>query len=155
MIRVMVALVLLVTPLLAEHEFDSLVRGMESQYGTKRTYIPFLGFANFLVKVVRPAGTKDFKLAVFENIDSSRHPSPEELDATCLARGWKPFVRVVSNRKGERVQIYARQANRDQELLVNTLERDEAVIVRVRVNPETMSRWVNSPLGMCKSNGWR
>ena len=65
---------------------------MESNYGSKRLYIPLMGFVNFGVKVARPVGTKDLKLAVFEDVDSARHPSCEQLDSTFLPQGWKPFV---------------------------------------------------------------
>lgn len=148
-----VALLLLALPLLAGNDFDTLVRVMESNYGTRRLQIPFMGFANFLVKVARPAGTKDFKLAVFEHVDASRHPSAEQLDAAFQPQGWKPFVKVMSNRKGERVHLYARQSQSDHELLITTLERSEAVMVRVRVNADHLARWVNNPVGMCRSKG--
>jgi hypothetical protein len=133
-------------------EFEALVRNMESHYGSKKTYIPLLGFANFLVKIARPAGTKDFKLAVFEDVDWRRHPSAEHLEMF-LPHGWKPFVRVVSNKKGERVHIYSRQSHRDHELTIATFERDEAVIVRVRLDPDRLARWVNDPVRMCRSRG--
>ena len=126
---------------------------MESEYGTKRLYIPFMGFANFIVKMARPAGASDLKLAVFEHVDANRHPSPERLDATFSPQGWKPFIRVHSNKSGERVQIYARQSHRDHELLITTFERDEAVVIRMRVNAEQLAKWVNNPVLMGRSRG--
>ena len=149
MTRLMMIAALVVLPAVAENDFDSLVRGMEDHYGTKKTYIPFLGFANFVVKMARPAGTKDFKLAIFEHVDRYQHPSADDLDRRVLSRGWKPFVRVTSNRKRERVQIYARESGRDHELLVTTFEDHEAVMVRVRVNAENLAKWVNNPRIMC------
>ena len=58
-----------------------------------------MGVANFFVKVARPAGTKDFKLAVFEHIDDRYHPSAEQLETTFQPQGWKPFVKVVSRKR--------------------------------------------------------
>jgi hypothetical protein len=136
-----------------DRDFDSLVHDMESEYGTKRLYIPFMGFANFIVKMARPAGASDLKLAVFEHVDANRHPSPERLDATFSPQGWKPFIRVHSNKSGERVQIYARQSHRDHELLITTFERDEAVVIRMRVNAEQLAKWVNNPVVMGRSRG--
>jgi len=145
--RAAVLMLLMIGPVLAS-DFDSLVRQMESNYGQKRVYIPLLGLVNFGLKIVRPAGTKDLKLAVFEDVDSRRHPSVEQLDSTFLPQGWKPFVRVQSEK--ERVQIYAREAQRDHELLITTFERNEAVMVRVRLNAERLARWINDPKGMCR-----
>jgi hypothetical protein len=134
-----------------DRDFDSLVHNMESEYGTKRLYIPFMGFANFVVRIARPAGTSDFKLAIFEHVDANRHPSPEHLDATVIPQGWKPFIRVHSNKSGERIRIYARQSHRDHELLITTFERDEAVVIRMRVNAEQLAKWVNNPVMMGRS----
>jgi hypothetical protein len=140
-------MILLLAPalLFAEHDFDSLVRSMESHYGSKKMHIPMLGFANFLVKVARPAGTKDFKVAIFEDIDGDRHPSIDRLDAAFRPSGWKPFVQVIDNRNRERVHIYSRHAHRDHELMITRFEPDEAMIVRVKVNAERLARWINDP----------
>ena len=123
---------------------------MESNYATKRLHIPFMGVANFFVKVARPAGTKDFKLAVFEHVDDRRHPSADQLETTFQPQGWKPFVDVVSRKSGERVHIYARESHRDHELLITTLERNEATMVQVRVDAERLAKWVNDPVRMCR-----
>ena len=148
--RALLAAALMTLPVFAGgNDFDSMVRTMEDHYGTKKTYIPFMGFANLVVKIAKPAGTRDFKLAIFENVDRYRHPSAEELDRKFLSNGWKPFVRVMSSRKRDRVQIYAREAGRDHELLVTTFEDNEAVMVRVRVNAEGLAKWVNDPRAMC------
>ena len=153
MTRIALVFLLLALPMFARNDFDDLVRSMESQYGKKKVYIPMLGFANFIFKFARPVGTSDFKLAVFEDIDSGRHPAAEELDRRFRPNGWKPFIRVNSKAGGERVHIYARESNRDHELLIATLERHEAVLIRVRVNAERLARWVNNPVVMAKSKG--
>src|SRR5687767_2662165 len=93
-----------------DREFDHIVRTMESEYGQRRLYIPFLGVANFFVKTIRPAGARDIKLAVFEDVDWRRHPSDrrlEEIFASMPAQGWSRFVRVQSNRNRERVYVYS------------------------------------------------
>jgi plasmid maintenance system killer protein len=138
-----------------DRDFDHAVRIMESEYGQKRMYIPFFGVANFFVKTIRPAGARDVKLAVFEDVDSRRHPSDQRIDeifTSMLAQGWSRFVRVQS-RNGERVHIYSRRVNKNWELFVATLEDNEAVMVRVRVNPDGLAKWVNNPLGMACRKG--
>ena len=58
----------------ADHEFDRVVSAVEKHYGVKRTHIPLLGLANFVVKVSHPAGTSGVKLAVFEDLPSPSGP---------------------------------------------------------------------------------
>ncbi|HEX8118412.1 MAG TPA: hypothetical protein VF521_14135, partial [Pyrinomonadaceae bacterium] len=49
-------------------EFDAVVRNVRAACGGKRVRIPFLGLASFATRLVRPAGVKSFKLAVFEEV---------------------------------------------------------------------------------------
>jgi hypothetical protein len=139
-----------------DREFDYIVRSMEAEFGQKRMFIPFLGVANFFVKTIRPAGARDLKLAVFEGVARYRHPSDERLDQILTlqsGQGWARFVRVQSKRNPERVNIYARRVNKDWELFVTSVERNEAVFIRVRVNPDGLARWVENPIGMACRRG--
>ena len=54
--------------------FKDVVKHIETNYRAKKTHIPMLGLANFAIKLIRPAGVKGFKLAVFENQDFSAQP---------------------------------------------------------------------------------
>src|SRR5215469_160327 len=56
------------------NEFDKVVKQIEKQYKVKKKHIPMLGLAGLAVKIVRPAGVKEFKLAMFEDHDFSRKP---------------------------------------------------------------------------------
>jgi hypothetical protein len=69
------------------------------------------------------------------------------------AQGWSRFVRVQSRRNGERVNIYSRRVNKDWELFVITLERNQAVVLRLRVNPDGLAKWVSDPVTMACRKG--
>jgi hypothetical protein len=118
--------------------FDHIVKAIESHYGTTRIRIPFTGVANFFVKVRRPAGTSGFKLAVFENLDSSpAYQDQEELDRFMKSisnNGLHPLVRVHSRRNDESTYIYMGEAGRSTSLLITTFERNEATVVQVKVS---------------------
>ena len=82
--------------LMGDSEFDHVVHAIEIHYQTKRTHIPFLGLANVFVKVARPAGTSEFKLAIFEDLKSIGSRDEQELDhfmrelsSGRLHRGWR------------------------------------------------------------------
>ena len=93
-------------------DFDSFVHSMEKEYGVKRTYIPFMGFANFMGKVIRPVGASDFKLAVFEHVNPVSRPSPERVDEAVVPQGWHPFIRVLSHKGGAGSNLCAAIASR-------------------------------------------
>jgi hypothetical protein len=126
-------------------EFNSLVKEIEARYGARRMRIPFLGLASFMFKVVRPVGVKGFKLAVFEDHDFSACVEDNRFGAfmrEALSEEWRPLVRVHSRRDGERTYIYAKDEGNDLHLMIVTIESREAVVVQVRVNPQSLSKWL-------------
>jgi len=129
--------------------FKGVVEHIEKNYHGKRTHIPFLGLANFVVKIVRPAGVKSFKLAVFEEQDFLRAPSTTTFDAamrSLMPKEWLPLVRV-SSRRGEaaRTFIYAKPAGKDMQLMTVVLEPREAVVIEVRLNPDAVAKFLDNP----------
>jgi hypothetical protein len=128
-------------------EFDRIVKAIESRYGTKRTHIPFLGLANFAVMVAHPAGTSGFKLAVFEDLKSSREDQME-LDRFMngiSGGGMQQLIRVHSRRDGESTYIFMGDAGKSTKLLIATFDRNQATVVEVKVNMDTLLKMINQP----------
>jgi hypothetical protein len=139
-----------------DREFETIVRRIEMRCDTRPTHIPFFGFANFIVKVVRPAGASDLKLAIFE--DMRRPIFSAEEDFTNLMQGalgaeWRPFVSVRNRRDNEWTCMYTSTSGKDWKLLIATVERREATVVRIKLNPEGMLKWVSKPCNEVRS--WR
>lgn len=67
-----------------DREFDSIVRLVEARYDTNHARVPLFGMVNFFVKVARPGGASDLKLAVFG--DLSKPMFSEEEEFTGLVR---------------------------------------------------------------------
>ncbi|HLK18416.1 MAG TPA: hypothetical protein VKT81_05645 [Bryobacteraceae bacterium] len=135
--------------LVAESEFDHVVKEIEVHYHTKRTHIPFLGLANLVVKVARPAGTSEFKLAIFEDLKAIDEGDEQDLDR--FMRGisssrLRPLVREHSRRDGESVYIYADNDDmRATRMLIATFQRDQATVVEVKVDMNALIKWIGSP----------
>jgi len=141
--RLLLALILFAAlPLRAD--FDAVVKEVESHSGLKRVRIPFLGLARFVVWVVHPEGVHDFQLATFEghgDIDGSRIG---EMLARNAGPGFRPIVRVHSNRRGsEWTFIYARPVGETFELMLATHEHRDTTVVRAVVDLERLQRAVN------------
>ncbi len=134
-----------------DRQFSAIVQRIQSHYQKRPMH--FMGLLCFVANRVRPAGVKNIKLAVFEGLDSSLHPTDSDLDSfmqDVAGPEFHPFVRVRSRRDGEQTFVYAKESGQDLELLVVTLEHDEACIVKMRVNPEEMSKWVDDPPAMSR-----
>ena len=149
------ALVIMATMLVAvpqtaradDPEFDAIAKHLKLRYNAKRVSIPFLGLANFFVKIVRPAGVKSFKVAIFENLNFAAGKLDTELALVmrgALRPEWQPLVRIRS-RDGEQVYVYAREAGKNIKLLVVTIDQTDAVIARVKLSPKRLSEFLNNP----------
>ena len=137
-------------------DFDAVVKNVRAACGGKRVRIPFLGLASFATKLVRPAGVKSFKLAVFE--DLTREGDVSGLgDAVGRSLGpeWRPLVRVRAGRGAEQTHVYIREAGENLKLMIVTLDGRQATVIRAKVNPEALARFARDPklLGVSLGRG--
>ena len=139
------ALMLAAQPVHAD-DFHRLTSGLRT-LGFERTWIPFMGLARTLVKVVHPKGVHDFQIAVYENSPRVTGAEVEQMIKARVARGFTPLVRVYSAAKGESVFIYARPSrdNRMVELLVLSHEPGETVLVRLTADAEKVGKELGVP----------
>jgi hypothetical protein len=127
-------------------DFDAVVRNVRAACGGKKVHIPFLGLAGFATKLVRPAGVKSFKLAVFE--DLTRAGDVSGLGAAVertLGPGWRPLVRIRSGRGAEQTHVYVREAGDNLKLMIVTLDGEQATVIRAKVDPEALARFAQDP----------
>lgn len=122
-------------------DFDWLVREFSRESGARQVHIPFFGLARFAVAVAHPAGTSGLKLAIFERCDLEAPRFSTLIDAS-VGPSWKPMIRVRS-RDGESTNIYERQSGKKLELLITSLEGEEATFVQVHIQPEALMRFVD------------
>jgi hypothetical protein len=128
-------------------EFDAITKHLKLRYNAKRVHIPFLGLANFFVHIIRPAGVKSFKVAIFEDLNFTSGNAESELGLVmrnALSADWQPMVRVRS-RDGQQVYVYARGEGSDIKLMVVTIDHTDAVVARVKVSPQKLSEFLNNP----------
>jgi VWFA-related protein len=146
-----VALLILFTAPLArasDKDFKMIVKKIESSYNARQRKIPFLGLAGFLVKIVKPAGVKQFKLAVFEDQDFSPGPHDNEFQRiieTSFKDKWQPIVRSNIRSEASRAYIYSQPAGKDIDLLSVTFARRQAIVVQARVDPKSVMRFLENP----------
>ncbi len=127
-------------------EFDSVVRNVRAACGGKKVRIPFLGLMGFATKLVRPAGVKSFKLAVFEDVTRSGDVSG--LGAAIgqsLGPEWRPLVRIRAGGGAGQTHVYVREAGDNLKLMIVTLDGDQATVIRAKVSPEALAKFARDP----------
>jgi hypothetical protein len=122
-------------------DFDWLVREFSRESGAKQVHIPFLSLARFAVTIAHPAGTSGLTLAIFEGCDFEASRFSTLIDASA-GHSWKPIIRVRS-RDGESTNIYERQSGKKLQLLITSLEGEDATLVEVHIQPEALMRFVD------------
>lgn len=134
-----------------DREFHAIVERIQAHY--QKRPMRFMGLVSFVANRARPEGVRGIKLAVFEDLDSARHPADPDFEAfmqEIVGPEFHPFVRVLSRRDGEQTFVYAKGSGRDLELLVVTLDQDEACVVKMKVDPEGIRQWVDNPPAMSR-----
>jgi hypothetical protein len=134
----------------AQNGFDGIVRSLETEYGAQRMKIPLLGLARFVVNVSRPHGVSGFDVAVFEDLHLRPTVRRRFFDTVRHGAGhdWQPMIRVRSLSSGEETAIFARGSGKRMNMLVANYEPGEAVVVRLKLDSQTFSRWLDEPARM-------
>ena len=130
----------------ADREFRDVVDAISDKVHQRPMHIPMFGLVNLVTFVAHPAGTRHIDLAVFENIHVLMERNQSLADSIREAVGgpWKPFVQTRSPH--EVVFVYMRpDGNNDWKLLVVSVERHEATVVQLQLDPDALARWVTSP----------
>ncbi len=141
------ALLALALPLRAgDATFGSVVARLERSLGIHQQCVPMMGLASFLVRVARPAGVSEFRLAIFDSV-STRHDGAAQAfrrEVEQATRGeWSPLIRVTDRRSGELTSIAAQQVGKRMKLLVAVVDEDNAVVMEVKVDADTLRDWLN------------
>ena len=130
----------------ADKQFKDVVHAISVELNTRPLHIPLMGLVNVAAFVIRPAGTKHMDLAVFENVNED-HDGREvaRLIRKAVGDDWKPYVQTYSNH-GETALVNLRpDGKNDIKLLVATIERNDATVVQLKLNPDALARWLKSP----------
>ena len=133
--------------LAADAEFSAIVNRLADQY--QKRPMRFMGLIDFIANRATPHGVSHLKMAIFDDVDMSRHPPDSELDSfmeRVTGGEFHPFVKVRSNRDGEQTFIYVRGTGKSVEMLLVSVERSDAVVMKMRLNPEAMGEWMDEPV---------
>jgi hypothetical protein len=128
--------------------YSRLVKNLEDNYHGKRTSIPFVGLANFVLKFWHPAGVKSVKLAVFANPTPTGEPNGPSFDSALKAAAaseWQPVVRVYSRADRQWVYVYMLEEGKDVKLLVATNGEREGVVAQVKFDPVKLAEFIQNP----------
>ena len=137
----------LIIPVSAKpNEFKTVVKQIKKQYNAKQMRIPMVfGLVGLGARIFTKGAIKGLKIAVFEDQDFSKplkDNSMESVFANTFDSNWTPNIRSYSKKSGERTYLYSKEAGKDFQLLITSIEERQAVVVTVKVNPEQMQKLI-------------
>jgi hypothetical protein len=141
------------------HEFNGVVHAIEDHYGVRHMRIPFLSFAMSLA--ARPAGVSGIRLAVFEDFHPSssnmhtRASMSEDLQRVVehsLGPDWRLFVRTRTQDDSDDALIYVNLGEAKLQMMIVTIEPDEATVVEMNLSDRALRRWLDEPKESAEDN---
>ena len=152
-----VAILISVAPVAAsagtdgDRSFSSVVKHMKSNYRAKQQgFLGFVSFARFLVKVIRPAGVKNFKVTLLTNLDYSSAARPETPEfhnaiQDKIQAMWTPLVQLSSPREKHWTYIYVTPEKKDVKILAVAVQEKQAVVFQMKFSPEKLGAFISDP----------
>ena len=133
----------------AGHEFDQVVKAVESHFGVTRTHIPLMGLANLVLAVAHPAGATAVHIALFPDLHSDLDEDSQlELDrfmSTLSSDSLHPVIRTRSAYNEEATYVFCGDTGKTTQVLIATFHRNEATVVEAKIQFETLMHWIQSP----------
>jgi hypothetical protein len=128
-------------------ESKQIAKHLKSKYKAKKVKIPFMWLAKFAVKAVRPAGVKSFSVTLYEDLQFSKETVDVEMQKAMrnsLGAEWSPIIHIRS-REGQQVYMYMREDGKNVRMMLVTIEKNQAAVIRAKFNPEKLAEFINDP----------
>jgi hypothetical protein len=134
-----------------DESFSSVIKHLKKNYHAKQQgFLGAMMIARFAVKVIKPAGVKNFKMVYLKDLDYSHAESPERGHFHAFIRDaidpkWAPLVEYSSPRERQWSYVYVTRENEDVKLLVVTLQQQNAVVMQTKFSPAKLVEFMNNP----------
>jgi hypothetical protein len=134
-----------------DKSFSSVVKHMKSSYRAKQQgFFGMMALARFAVKLIRPAGVKNFKVVMLRELDFSNGPAPDRPEFHTAIRSrvnplWEPLLQYSSPRQRQWSYAYVTREKDDVKVLIVAVQQREAFVVQFKFSPEKLIAFMNDP----------
>jgi hypothetical protein len=128
-------------------EYDAVVRHLKTQYKAKKVNLYVMWLARAAVSMIKPAGVKSFSLTVFEHLQFSSQTLDSEMQAA-MRRSYGPEWSEIfhaRSRTGEQAYMYMKSDDQNVKVVLVTIEKEQAAIIRATFSPDKLIEFINNP----------
>lgn len=153
LVAVLIVIVLLhLTPVTAsagDKSFSTLVKRIQSSYkGKRQGFFGMVTFGRFLVKMIRPAGVKNFKVVVLKELNFSENASDAEFGRSVRSAvdpRWRQLFHYTSRPEHQWSHTYIQESGKHVKILVAMIQKREAYVVQFKFDPDKLAKFIDDP----------
>ena len=129
------------------NEYDAIVNHLKTQYKAKKVNLFVMWMARAAVSMIKPAGVRSFSLTVFEHLQFSSQTLDSEMQAA-MRRSYGPewsSIFHARSRTGEQAYMYMKSDDQNVKVVLVTIEKEQAAIIRATFSPDKLIEFINNP----------
>ncbi|MBL8204039.1 MAG: VWA domain-containing protein [Blastocatellia bacterium] len=125
--------------------YKMMVNHLKKRYNAKQMRLPFvIGLASFGARIYTKGAVKGLKVAIFkeQNFTETIQDSGFESVFKSFDTSWTPMIRFYSRKQLQRTYLYAKEVGKDYQVMITSLQPDNAVVLTVKLNPIQLAKFV-------------
>lgn len=132
-----------------DKSYSSVVKYMKSNYKARgQGTFGAITFARFLVKIIRPAGVKNFKISMLRDLQFTTKRVDDDLGTfirTNVHNDWQPLTQVISRKENQYVYVYFMPEDEHAKFLIVAVQKQEAFVIQFKFEPERLAKFLEKP----------
>ncbi len=125
--------------------YKTMVNHLKKRYLAKQMRLPpIMGLVSFGARLYTKGAVKGLKVAIFteQNFTEMIQDAGFESVFKSFDASWSPMIRFYSRKQMQRTYLYAKEAGKDFQVMITTMQPDSAVVLTVKVNPAQLAKFI-------------
>ena len=128
-------------------EYEAIVRHLKTKYRAKKVNLFVMWAARAFVSMAKPAGVKSFSFTLFKDLKFSLETVDNEMQAA-MRKSYGPewsSIFHIKSRTGQQAYLYMREVDKDVRMVLVTVDKEYAAVIRATINPDRLADFINDP----------
>ncbi len=132
-----------------DKSYSTFIKYLKSNYHAKgQGTFGMMTFARFLIKVIKPAGVKNFKVSMLRDLQFTSLKVDNDLGSFIrknVHQDWRPLTQVVSLKNQQYVYVFFAPEKEDAKFLIVAVQQKDAFVIQFKFSPERLAKFLENP----------
>ncbi len=131
-----------------DHDFDSVVTGVEQRYSPACSACSLMGFISLCARATTHGGVRDLHIVQFDHIGNLDAEDLDSMMQSELGAEWQPMVKERSRRHELLSEIFVRPgegSGRSMQMMIANYSNGELNLVGMDMNGSALAQWMHDP----------